>query len=94
MDRQEVLAGMAEVARELLGVEPGAVTETASFEADLGVDSLGLVEFVMAIEDRFGIKVPESKLEGITTVGQAVDLVLDAGMDAAADAAARAEAIG
>lgn len=77
MDRQEVLAGMAEVAVELLGVEPSTVTEAASFEDDLGVDSLGLVEFVMAVEDRFEVKVPESALEGVTTVGQAVDLVLD-----------------
>lgn len=77
MDRQEVLAGMADVAVELLGVDPGVVTEAASFEDDLGVDSLGLVEFVMAVEDRFDIKVPESALEGVTTVGQAVDLVLD-----------------
>lgn len=77
MDRQDVLAGMAEVAVELLGVDPAVVTESASFEDDLGVDSLGLVEFVMAVEDRFEIKVPESALEGVTTVGQAVDLVMD-----------------
>jgi acyl carrier protein len=77
MDRQDVLAGMADVAVELLGVDREVVTPEARFEDDLGVDSLGLVEFVMAIEDRFGIKVPESKLEGITTVGEAVDLVLD-----------------
>lgn len=67
---------MAEVAVELLGVDPSVVTAEASFEDDLGVDSLGLVEFVMAIEDRFGIKVPESALEGVTKVGQAVDLVM------------------
>ena len=77
MDRQDVLAGMAEVAVELLRVDPSIVTDSASFEDDLGVDSLGLVEFVMAVEDRFDVKVPESSLEGVTTVGQAVDLVLE-----------------
>ncbi len=77
MDRQEVLAGLAEVAAELLGVSADQVTEEARFDEDLDVDSLGLVEFVMSVEDRFGIKVPEDKLEGITTVGEAADLVLE-----------------
>ncbi len=77
MDRQEVLSGLAEVGSELLGVSADQITEDARFDEDLDVDSLGLVEFVMAIEDRFDIKVPEEKLEGITTVGQAADLVLE-----------------
>ena len=77
MDRQEVLAGLAEVGAELLGVPADQISEGARFDEDLDVDSLGLVEFVMAIEDRFDIKVPEEKLEGITTVGQAADLVLE-----------------
>ena len=77
MDRQDVLAGLADVAVELLGVSADQVTEDARFDEDLDVDSLGLVEFVMAVEDRFEIKVPEEKLEGISTVGQAADLVLD-----------------
>jgi acyl carrier protein len=77
MDRQEVLAGLAEVGAELLGVSADQITEDARFDEDLDVDSLGLVEFVMAVEDRFDVKVPEEKLEGITTVGQAADLVLE-----------------
>jgi acyl carrier protein len=77
MDRQEVLEGLADVAVELLGVSRDQVTPDARFDEDLDVDSLGLVEFVMAVEDRFDVKVPEDKLEGITTVGQAADLVLE-----------------
>lgn len=76
MNRDEVLDGMADLAVELLGVSRDQVTEDARFEEDLDVDSLGLVEFVMAVEDRFDVKVPEEKLEGITTIGQAADLVL------------------
>ena len=76
MDRQEVLEGLADVAVELLGVDRDQVTEDARFDEDLDVDSLGLVEFVMAVEDKFDVKVPEDKLEGITTVGQAADLVM------------------
>ncbi len=77
MDRQEVLAGLADVAVELLGVSADQVGEDARFDEDLDVDSLGLVEFVMAVEDRFDIKVPEERLEGITTVGEAADLVME-----------------
>jgi acyl carrier protein len=77
MERQEVLEGLSQVAQELLGVDSDAVTEDARFDEDLDVDSLGLVEFVMAVEDRFEVKIPEEKLEGITTVGQAADLVLE-----------------
>ncbi|MEW6153227.1 MAG: acyl carrier protein [Actinomycetota bacterium] len=77
MEREEVLAGLADVAVELLGVSRDQVSEGARFDEDLDVDSLGLVEFVMAVEDRFEVKVPEERLEGITTIGQAADLVLE-----------------
>ena len=57
-------------------VEPDSVTEGARFKEDLDADSLDLVEMVMGLEERFDISVPEEDLEGVTTVGQAVDLVL------------------
>ena len=59
-----------------MSVEPDLVTETARFKEDLDADSLDLVELVMGLEERFDIEVPEDDLEGVTTVGQAVDLVL------------------
>ena len=61
---------------EVLSVEPGQVTEGARFKEDLDADSLDLVELVMGLEERFDIEVPEDDLEGVTTVGQALDLVL------------------
>lgn len=76
MDRQEILEQLTGVAVEVLGVDPSVVKEGASFSEDLDADSLDLVEFVMALEERFSITVPEDKLEGITTVGAAVDLVV------------------
>ncbi len=84
MDRQDVLDQIAEVAVEVLGVERGLVTEDASFKDDLDADSLDLVEFVMAVEERFNLSIPEEKLEGIDTVGAAVSLVVD---NAAAESA-------
>jgi acyl carrier protein len=76
MDRDKALETIREVAVEVLSVEPGSVTEQARFKEDLDADSLDLVELVMGLEERFEIEVPEDDLEGVTTVGQAVDLVL------------------
>jgi acyl carrier protein len=76
MDREEVLSALQGVAVEVLSVEPSQVTEKARFKEDLEADSLDLVELVMALEENFDISVPEEDLEGVTTVGQAVDLVL------------------
>jgi acyl carrier protein len=76
MDRAAALTTIKEVAAEVLSVEPDVVTEDARFKEDLEADSLDLVELVMGLEERFDIEVPEEDLEGVTTVGQAVDLVL------------------
>ena len=64
-----------ECAVEVLHVAPEKVTPEASFADDLDADSLDLVELVMALEEQFGITVDESELEGVSTVGQAYDLV-------------------
>src|SRR5215217_7380827 len=76
MERDEALGVLREVAVEVLSVEPDSVTEGARFKEELDADSLDLVEVVMGLEERFDISVPEEDLEGVTTVGQAVDLVL------------------
>jgi acyl carrier protein len=76
MERGQALDTIREVAAEVLSVDPDQVTETARFKEDLDADSLDLVELVMGLEERFDIEVPEDDLEGVTTVGQAVDLVL------------------
>ena len=76
MERDEALEVICEVAVEVLSVEPAAVIEGASFKDDLDADSLDLVELVMALEERFDVSIPEEDLEGVTTVGKAVDLVL------------------
>ncbi len=76
MEREEVVSALREVAVEVLSVEPDAVVEGARFKEDLDADSLDLVELVMGLEERFDIEVPEDDLEGVTTIGQAVDLVL------------------
>lgn len=76
MERDVALAAIRDVAVEVLSVEPDAVTEDARFKEDLDADSLDLVELVMGLEERFDVTIPEEDLEGVATVGQAVDLVL------------------
>ena len=60
---------------DVLSVDAAQVTREASFADDLDADSLDLVELVMALEEAFDIEVPEEELEGVTTVGQAYELV-------------------
>lgn len=76
MERSEAFDAVRDVAVEVLSVAPGEIAETSRFKEDLEADSLALVELVMGLEERFDISVPESDLEGVTTVGHAVDLVL------------------
>lgn len=76
MERADVLTAVRESAIEVLGVGADAVVEEASFKDDLDADSLDLVELVMALEERFEVTIPEEELGDITTVGQAVDVVL------------------
>jgi len=72
---QDLFDRFTKCAVELLSVDAAKVTRDARFKEDLEADSLDLVEFVMALEEEFSVEVPEKELEGITTVGQAFDLI-------------------
>ena len=60
---------------EKLGVAPEKVTETATFVNDLGADSLDVVEFVMEVESKFGITIPDEDAGKLATVGDAVKYI-------------------
>jgi acyl carrier protein len=60
---------------EQLQVDEAEVTPGASFQEDLGADSLDVVELVMELEEEFDINIPDDAAEKITTVGQAVDYI-------------------
>ncbi|MCS6820412.1 MAG: acyl carrier protein [Microscillaceae bacterium] len=57
---------------EKLGVEESEVTAEASFQNDLGADSLDTVELIMEFEKEFEISIPDEHAEQISTVGQAI----------------------
>jgi acyl carrier protein len=75
MSRDEVLGVMRDAAVELLKIDPAKVTESATFADDLEADSLDVVELVMALEEKLDISIPEEELEGIKTVGEALDVI-------------------
>ena len=60
---------------EQLGVKPDQVLPSASFVNDLGADSLDTVELVMALEEEFGIEIPDEEAEKILTVEDAVKYI-------------------
>lgn len=66
---------ITEIIVEQLGVKPEEVTPEASFVDDLGADSLDTVELVMALEEEFGIEIPDEEAEKIQTVGDAVKYI-------------------
>jgi len=73
------MAGIAEkvksVIAEQLGVKPEEVTDQAKFVDDLGADSLDTVELVMALEEEYGIEIPDEDAEKLTTVGDAIKYI-------------------
>ena len=60
---------------EQLGVKPDQVTPEAKFVEDLGADSLDIVELIMALEEEFGIEVPDEQAEKLQSVGDVIKYV-------------------
>lgn len=71
----EVFEKVKKIVSEQLGVEETEVKPEASFTNDLGADSLDTVELVMALEEEFGVEIPDEAAEGIATVQDAVNFI-------------------
>ena len=71
----DVNGKVKKIISEQLGVPEGDVKPEASFVNDLGADSLDTVELVMALEEEFGIEIPDEDAEKIATVQNAIDYI-------------------
>ena len=72
---QEILEGLATIVNEVAGVPVEDVQPDKSFVDDLDIDSLSMVEVVMAAEDKWGVKIPDSEVKNLKTVGDAVTYI-------------------
>jgi acyl carrier protein len=75
MDEKEIRSKVVEIVKDKLGIEEDKITDDAKYVEDLGADSLSLVDVAMALEDEFGMKIPDEDIEKITTVGATVQYI-------------------
>ncbi|WP_329318445.1 acyl carrier protein [Streptomyces sp. NBC_01537] len=77
-DKEEILEGLANIVNEIAGIPVEDVELDKSFTDDLDVDSLSMVEVVVAAEESFDVKIPDDDVKNLKTVGDAVDYILKA----------------
>lgn len=75
---QEILDGLGEIVNEVAGVPSEDVVPEKSFTDDLDIDSLSMVEVVVAAEERFGVKIPDDDVKNLRTVQDAVSYIKQA----------------
>jgi acyl carrier protein len=75
--RDEVYEQVREILVERLDINEAEVTPQASLRDDLKADSLDLVELIMDLEERFGIKISDDEAQSIATVRDAVDFIVE-----------------
>ncbi len=76
MEREEVFQKVSEVIRQVLMAEQLVVAPESNLADDLGMDSMGAVEFVNTVEDEYKISINEDEMQSIKTVNDAVTLIL------------------
>jgi acyl carrier protein len=81
MVQDQLLSDITAVLASATGLDPADVTPEKTFD-DLGLDSMTLLEAVVAIEDRFGVLIPDDEWARFSTVGELVDHLARAGVGA------------
>ena len=76
MNRTDIETRVLRTVKEQLGTFDPALTLDSLFVADLGCDSLDSIELVMALEDEFGLEIPDTEAEQITNSAQVVDWIV------------------
>ncbi|MEU9853227.1 acyl carrier protein [Streptomyces sp. NPDC047974] len=74
--QEDIVKGLAEIVNEIAGIPVEDVEMDKSFTDDLDVDSLSMVEVVVAAEERFDVKIPDNDVKDLKTVGDAVSYIL------------------
>ena len=75
---EEIRSGLADIVNEVAGIPADDVQLDKSFTDDLDVDSLSMVEVVVAAEEQFGVKIPDDEVKNLKTVGDAVAYIENA----------------
>jgi acyl carrier protein len=73
--KTEILNDLAVIVEEVAGVPADDVQSDKEFIGDLDVDSLSMVEIVVAAEEKFGVRIPDDQVKNLKTVGDAVDFI-------------------
>jgi acyl carrier protein len=76
LTQAEVLVGIKEIVEEVAGIPAASIEMEKNFTDDLDVDSLSMVEVVVAAEERFGVKIPDDQVSELATVGDAVNFIV------------------
>ncbi len=72
---EEIRSDLAEIVNEVAGIPVNDVQMDKSFTDDLDVDSLSMVEVVVAAEEKFDVKIPDDEVKNLKTVGDAVAFI-------------------
>jgi len=75
---EEIRTDLAEIVNEITGIPADDVQLEKSFTDDLDVDSLSMVEVVVAAEEKFGVTIPDDQVKNLKTVGDAVSFIENA----------------
>jgi len=75
MNDQEILTKVAPIIADKLGIPQEQVVMDAHFINDLGADSLGLVDITMALEEEYGLEIPDEESSKLVTVGAMISYI-------------------
>ena len=75
---EEIRAGLAEIVNEVTGIPASDIQLEKSFTDDLDVDSISMIEVVVAATDKFSVEIPDAAVKNLKTVGDAVSFIENA----------------
>lgn len=77
-DKNEILAGLAEIVNEETGLETEEVQLDKSFTEDLDIDSISMMTIVVNAEEKFDVTIPDEEVKNLKTVADAVNFIANA----------------